>query len=248
MEDNDTLQGGGGNDTLWGEAGNDDLNSGIGADSVLGGDGSDAAYLDSGNDYYDGGNGTDFVSYSFNQSLGAASGVSVNLSTNSASNDGFGFADTLYNVENIGGSTRADTLIGNSGTNFINGLADNDVLQGLAGNDTLWGEAGDDTLTGGLGIDSILGGDGADIFYFTALSDSTSTARDIYTDFTPTQLDKFDVSALGYTAITSGSGSGTTLGYSFVGTETIVTSGDGSDFSFKFSGNIDLNSTNFTFA
>jgi hypothetical protein len=54
----------------------------------------------------DGGSGTDTVSYA-----GAASGVTANLATNSATGDG---TDVLNNFENLTGSANADTLTGDA--------------------------------------------------------------------------------------------------------------------------------------
>lgn len=109
--------------------------------------------------------------------------------------------DRLY------GQNGDDTLHGNDGRDYLSGGAGNDKLYGGAGADTLLGGAGDDTLnggesadklTGGAGADRLTGGTGADTFIFTALSDSTVdvAGRDRITDFSRSQVDRIDVSAI----------------------------------------------------
>ena len=89
-----------------------------------------------GNDTLDGGAGVDTASYS-----SSYQGVKVNLTTGSATGHG---TDTLLNIENVIGSSYADTLTGNSGANSLLGGAGNDILTGGAGNDILNGGAGAD--------------------------------------------------------------------------------------------------------
>jgi uncharacterized delta-60 repeat protein/uncharacterized repeat protein (TIGR02059 family) len=71
--------------------------------------------------------------------------VTVDLSAGRATNDGFGFTDTLTNIEAVRGSINSDTLSGNAQSNR---------LYGLDGNDTLMGAAGDDLIDGGAGTDT----------------------------------------------------------------------------------------------
>jgi Ca2+-binding RTX toxin-like protein len=89
-----------------------------------------------GNDTMDGGAGVDTASYST-----AYQGVKVNLATGSATGHG---TDTLLNIENVIGSSYADTLTGNGGANNLFGGAGNDILIGGAANDILNGGAGTD--------------------------------------------------------------------------------------------------------
>ena len=92
-----------------------------------------------------------------------------------------------YNV--VTGTSGNDTLVGTSG---------GDMLYGLAGNDTIDGGAGGDRLFGGGGKDLLTGGTGADRFIYTALSDSTPAlaGRDTITDFSRTDGDSIDISAI----------------------------------------------------
>jgi Ca2+-binding RTX toxin-like protein len=115
------LNGAAGNDTLTGNGGNDLLVGGAGNDTLSGGD------------------GTDTASYAGGQA------VNVNLALSGAQNTGGAGIDTLIDIENLIGTSFADTLQGNSANN---------VLSGGNGNDTLDGGAGDDTLNGGNGTDT----------------------------------------------------------------------------------------------
>lgn len=78
----------------------------------------------------------------------------------------------------------------------------NNTLTGTAASETLNGFSGNDTITGGGGKDYLIGGKGNDVFKYTAVSDSTSTTRDIIKDYV-VDFDKIDVSALGFKALTT---------------------------------------------
>lgn len=169
--------GGSGTDTisqfevLRGSAFNDNLKGGTGADTIEGGNGNDILNGGAGNDTLDGGAGIDTASYE-----GASAAVKVSLVLTAAQNTGGAGSDTLIGIENLTGSSHADTLTGDAGANAISGGAGNDIINGGAGNDTLDGGAGTDTLsyagvavgitvnlslstaqnTGGAGIDTVL--------------------------------------------------------------------------------------------
>lgn len=153
-----------GNDSLTGGTGNDQFFGGSGADTINGGAGTDtASYANDGNEFV-------------NAKPLSGRGVTANLATGRAT-DNWGDTDTLVGIENLEGSSLADTLTGSTGAN---------VLSGGAGNDTLIGGTGQDTLTGG---------EGSDRFVFSALADSTTAASDLITDFVAGQ-DLIDLSAL----------------------------------------------------
>ena len=122
--------------------GNDHLRGGNGDDILIGGAGNDVLGGDRGNDFLSGGSGIDTVNYAYYK---FHDGVTVDLSQNRAE-DGFGGVDTIVGVENVTGSTGADTLIGDAGANRINGHNDDDVIDGGAGADRLFGDRGDDVL------------------------------------------------------------------------------------------------------
>lgn len=88
---------------------------------------------------YDGGNGTDTVSFA------GSAAVTVSLAAGT-STGGLAQGATYTSIENLIGSANADTLQGNSGANKIEGGRGNDTLQaGLGGNDTL--DGGEDSNT-----------------------------------------------------------------------------------------------------
>ena len=141
-----------GPNTLTGGSGDDQLIGAGGADSLSGGDGDD--FLDGGfgNDTLNGGAGSDWVSYD-DQSFSIASGVTVNLATGQAT--GPLGTDQLISIENVLGSWKDDTLIGNSADNLFEALEGNDTVDGGGGFDTMiyWSV---DT-TGGMSVNLATG-------------------------------------------------------------------------------------------
>ncbi len=75
-------------------------------------------------------------------------------------------------IANVTGTDYADTLIGDSAANELNGLDGNDTLDGNDGDDTLGGGLGDDTLDGGAGADTLEGHGGDDTLTGGAGDDS----------------------------------------------------------------------------
>lgn len=155
---NDTLEGRGGDDTLDGGEGNDVLrgDGGVGytgpsGDDILnGGNGNDVLYGGLGVDTFNGGAGTDRVSF---YSLTATQGVVVNLYTQTIGNDGYGNAETMTSIENLGGGTQfADTFIGNDGNNFIYASLNDTVIAG-DGSDIIYIDGATFYIDGGLGDD-----------------------------------------------------------------------------------------------
>jgi Ca2+-binding RTX toxin-like protein len=147
---NDTLIGGAGNDFLQGEDGNDRLDGGAGANMLYGGAGDDVYIVRSLSDvvteYFN--EGTDTVISSISYTL--PSNVEI-LVLDAGAGDINGFGNGL-----------ANTIIGNEGSNWLEGGVGNDTLQGSAGTDFLFGQDGDDLLQGGIGNDVLVGGDGDD--------------------------------------------------------------------------------------
>ena len=172
-----TIVNAGGNDVIDGRGGNDQINGQVGNDKITGG---------AGNDIIDGGSGVDTAQYN-----SAAAAVFVDLLGLSFGGKlfhaiGQGY-DTLANIENVTGSSQADTIRGNSFDN---------VLVGLAGDDFLVGRFGNDTLRGGTGIDILVGGTGDDIYDFNSIKElgtmanSTDAIRGFNTG------DKIDISGI----------------------------------------------------
>ena len=132
--------------------------------SLDGGDGSDTIVLDV----------TGFPQYDQGWEFSLETGLASNLSGLRPARTQY----TLRSIENIVGSTNADTLTGNGVANRIEGGLGNDIVSGgggddvlygdlaaggVGGDDILFGDAGIDTLYGGAGADRLIGGDGDDV-------------------------------------------------------------------------------------
>lgn len=92
------------------------------------------------------------------------------------------------------GSRDADSLVGTSFDDFMQGYDGADTLRGGLGSDTLIGGADDDLIEGGRGSDRLSGGSGSDTFVYTSILD---LAGDRIADFGPG--DRIDVGAFPYT-------------------------------------------------
>lgn len=123
-----------------------------------------------GNDTIDGGAGVDRVDYLGTRSdFGEPTGVSVNLADGTAQ-DEYDNTDTLQNIENVRGTNFDDTLVGDSGNNYLEGRDGEDTLNGGDGDDTLVGGDDDDYLNPGdnaQGYDRVNAGRGDDTIEFS---------------------------------------------------------------------------------
>ncbi|MGQ0677210.1 MAG: VCBS domain-containing protein, partial [Rhodospirillales bacterium] len=135
----DSLVGGAGLDTLNGDAGSDTLEGGTDDDKLAGGADNDLLVGGAGVDSLTGDAGTDTADYS-----ASGSGVTVNLTTGAGAG-GDAQGDTLATVENVTGSSSADTLTGDGNANLLDGAGGDDTLAGLGGSDSLVGGSGNDT-------------------------------------------------------------------------------------------------------
>ncbi|HUR86648.1 MAG TPA: MopE-related protein [Solirubrobacteraceae bacterium] len=136
------------NDGVAGEG--DDL---LNIEQVAGAGGDDSFSGDTGAlaNVFDGGGGSDTMSYANN----GAVGVLVTLDDNAG--DGInlgGEGDNLVDMENVVGTDGIDSITGNAEANDLQGVGEGDTLNGLGGADR---------LTGGVGLDTVNGGDGADL-------------------------------------------------------------------------------------
>lgn len=173
-------------------AGNDTFIGGGAGETVWDGDGSDTYTLGGGNDRYganNGGSPNDLLDtidagagIDTYDSTNAAGGVTINLFTHTASGAYVG-TDDILGFENASGGSGDDKITGDDGANVLSGG---------------WWSSGADTLTGGLGADTLYGADGADVFRYTQLKDSGTTAktRDTIMDFSQAEGDKIDLTAL----------------------------------------------------
>ena len=152
---NDLLTGDSRNNQLSGAGGNDFLDGGEGDDSLFGDAGQDLFLGGAGADAYDGGAGTDVIDYSL-----AQGGISVDLASNMAINDGFDNQDAIRLVENIIGTSDRDVITGDGRINVLKGGSGDDVIRGGIGSDTLDGGEGnfdevhfDDLVNYGVTLD-----------------------------------------------------------------------------------------------
>lgn len=141
------LNAGGGDDVIQAFGGADYLTGGAGFDILYGGAGDDAYYIsDNAGDriFESAGEGFDTVSSEVNFVIPDESEIE-RLE-----------AGTLFATTPLvlGGSSSANTIIGNAGDNRLNGYGGDDTLQGLGGNDILIGDEGNDVMYGGTGDDT----------------------------------------------------------------------------------------------
>ncbi|MGL4961824.1 MAG: M10 family metallopeptidase C-terminal domain-containing protein [Inquilinus sp.] len=144
----ESLTGSAFNDKLSGDDGTNVLSGGAGNDIIFAAGGDDFLYGGAGADQIDGGSGADTVHY-----VGSSAAVTVNLGTN-INTGGEADGDTLFNVNNVVGSSFADHLTGDAFDNTLSGVAGNDVLNGGGGDDILFGGTGADQLNGSTGLDA----------------------------------------------------------------------------------------------
>jgi hypothetical protein len=146
---NDVIDGAAEEDTISGRGGDDSLYDSIddaAPNHMFGGAGDDSLRSGAGADQLDGGDGFDTATYA-NRGPDAASGVRVVLAGGIATGAGApGENDTLTGIENLQGSGRNDTLVGDDGANIIQGLDGDDAITGGKGVDLLYGGAGNDAI------------------------------------------------------------------------------------------------------
>jgi len=174
----DAMDGGRGNDQVDGGLGNDKADGFEGDDVLLGGPGVDILTGDVGNDFLIGGSGADAMDgglggydiVSYESTLPAGPGVGLTINMTGVGSTGDAQGDTFVNIEEVRGTLRDDTIIGDGLDNVLLGEAGNDSINGGAGNDTLIGGAGNDQLIGGGGIDTATYSGVRANYTFTAIS------------------------------------------------------------------------------
>ncbi len=189
------------NDTLSGDAGNNAISGGAGVDTVTyarAAAGVTVSLALQNGDQNTVGNGIDFLT-GFENLIGSAfDDVLSGDAGNNALDGGLGLDTLSYAAAAAGitvslALTTAQNTIG-AGTDTIKGF---ERLTGSAFNDVLNGSSAANVLIGGAGADRLTGGIGADVFRFENIADfNPGGACDRITDFSRTQSDKIDLSAI----------------------------------------------------
>lgn len=94
----------------------------------------------------------------------------------------------------------------------VYGMGGHDSIATGGGADIVDGGAGNDTITGGLGADRLTGGLGADRFVLNSVAESLVSAPDVITDFSRSQGDRINLSAIDANSKVTGNQS-----FSFIG-------------------------------
>lgn len=123
-------------------------------ENILGSSFDDAMTGDLAANSFNGGTGSDTVTYQ-NVKLDEG-GVVVSLAIVGAQNTQASGFDTYVSIENLTGSVNNDVLTGNAQANKLDGSSGDDTLKGADGNDALTGGLGNDLIDGGLGQDRAL--------------------------------------------------------------------------------------------
>ncbi|WP_281168300.1 calcium-binding protein, partial [Desulfomicrobium escambiense] len=139
-----------GDDTLIGNSGNDTLVGGAGADRLNGGSGT--------RDLADYSASTAWVNVDLTKQDGTAAQIG-----GGAGNHAEG--DILTGIEDVNGSAYADSILGSTAINILNGYGGNDTISAGNGNDTVHGGDGDDFIDGGGHADELFGDSGNDTIY-----------------------------------------------------------------------------------
>lgn len=190
----DIINGYAGNDVLRGRAGNDTLNGDDDHDFLVGGDDNDILNGGNGDDYLRGGEGDDvidggagidraaFTVLVNNPAIGETGvqvGATVDLNIQGVAQDTGQGMDTLIGIEHASGTVLSDTLIGDSGSNWLWGGSDG-TAGGGTGNDNIDGGGGDDLVEVGSGDHTLNGGTGTDALSFLGGHVETSNAGVTY--------------------------------------------------------------------
>jgi serralysin len=141
----DVIVGSSGVNHLNGSNGDDRIDGGFGNDILMGGQNIDTASFESWDP-------TGSIMFAENIRIQLGEGSQDGTATRSALNfSTFTYSvvetDTLIGFENVRGSNRGETIIGNSGVNTIEGRGGIDMIDGGRGNDTLDGGEGTDTVS-----------------------------------------------------------------------------------------------------
>ena len=139
-------------DIIKGSSGWNEISSGAGDDWIIATNGGDTLRGGT-NTVWDGTASTgDWLSF---QDIGSSIDATM---TAGAITGGLGNT-TIFEIENLFGSSANDVLRGDSNSNTLHGYSGNDAIFGSSGTNFLIGGAGNDTLYTGSGVDKYDGGD-----------------------------------------------------------------------------------------
>ena len=125
-------------DLLTGDDADNEFYGGAGNDELRGGAGDDLLHGNGGSDTIDGGSGNDTASFAdSNSALNINLGANPNAQGYIVLSGGHAEGDKIKNIENIIGTSRADTIIGNHLDNILEGGAGADVIDGKGGDNTI---------------------------------------------------------------------------------------------------------------
>ncbi len=133
----DNLQGGNGDDVLYGDS---ITGEGGSHDRLYGQNGNDKMFAGGGNDWLVGGHGQDFydggAGYDWAQVIGSEQ-VVIDLAKDTIFNDGYGFEETIVNVEHLHTGGHDDILYGDEKNNRIDAGYGQNIVDGREGIDTI---------------------------------------------------------------------------------------------------------------
>ncbi len=187
------IVGGAAAEVLLGTAFADLLDGNGGADTMSGGDGADVFRYFGAADSTPGARDlvTDFQTGLDSFDFGALGATEMTVTRGASST-------TI--TATIGGGAFAVDVTGLVNGSDIVGAASGITLIGNSTGEALSGTASNDTLIGGDGQDTLTGGGNADVFRFTARSQTPNTAPDSITDF-QMGVDQLDLTGMGATGV-----------------------------------------------
>ena len=141
-------------DVVRGGAGDDLIAVTTLQSAYFGDEGNDTFVSEGQRNAFDGGTGSDTISYELrdDSTVLAGRGVTIDLTEQKAATGASTF-EIFTSIENATGTNVRDLINGDAGANILKGRGGDDLLLGLGGNDTLDGGAGADDMRGGAGND-----------------------------------------------------------------------------------------------
>jgi len=148
----DEIGGGSGNDLLVGLAGDDLLTGGAGADLLIGAEGNDTMAGGTGNDLYLVSDAGDVVIEAAGEGYDE---VDTELASYTLGDNVEKLAGTLATGQSLTGNGLANTILGFTGNDILDGGAGADALDGYTGNDIYMIDDAGDTITDASGTDEV---------------------------------------------------------------------------------------------